>query len=498
MRGFNVAPSRLTGKVLSLLAFIAALAWASADRAIAAEAAPLPRTETGARLQEFLSTFGKADTAGIRAFVERTYTDDYKTVVPIEVRIQLFLDARARGALESPELLANDGNVVRVRARHAKTHEWRAIELTTETGGSARIKRISVAFDWPRTVAEYLAKSSSPDLERAVQSYVGTLEKLRLFSGAVRLERAGKAIVDQAWGYADQSAKVENSTNTKFNLGSASKMWTAAASMKLIKDGRLSLDSRLSKFELGVPLPANAADITLAQLLSHTSGLGNYFGPKYDAADKASLNEIDDFLKVAVPLQTAFKPGSAYSYSNTGFLVLGKIIEAVSGKRYTDYVAQTVFAPAGMKDSGCFAVDEGVANLATGYDRTQTDAGPVFESNVAFLPRHSVSAGGCYSTTADMMRLFDLLENGTLASAETLATFTSRQTPPQSEPYGYGFQLGANGEWYGHGGYFNGVGAVTRVYKKPQGWRLAILANERDTAENVGQFLDAAIASIDR
>jgi CubicO group peptidase (beta-lactamase class C family) len=275
-------------------------------------------------------------------------------------------------------------------------------------------------------------------------------------------------------------------------------MWTAAAIMKLIKDGRLSLDSRLSEFKLGVPLPANAADITIAHLLSHTSGLGNYFGPKYDAADKASLSKVDDFMPLAVPLETAFKPGSDYSYSNTGFLVLGKVIERASGKSYSDYVAKVVFRPAGMKNSGCFAADEGVANLAVGYDRTQTDSGPAFESNAPFLPKRSVSAGGCYSTTADMMRLFDLLKSGTLASAETLTTFTSKQTPQGAESYGYGFQLGQNGEWYGHGGYFNGVGAVARTYKKPNGWRFSILANERDVAENVGQFLDAAIASVER
>jgi CubicO group peptidase (beta-lactamase class C family) len=476
MRGITVS-------LLALLAFVAANA----------VAAPLPRSDAGAHAQEFLDTFGKADTAKTRAFVERAYTDEYKTLVPIEGRIQLFLDARARGALEAVELLADEGDKVRLRARHTLTREWRTIELTTE---GQRIKRISVSFDWPRTVAEY--RSASPDLAAAVTRYVDALEKVRLFSGSVRLERAGTVIVDKAWGYADLNSKARNTPETKINLGSASKMWTAAAVMKLIKDGRLSLDSRLSAFKLGVPLPANAAEITIAHLLSHTSGLGNYFGPKYDAADKASLNTVDDFLPLAVPLENAFKPGSDYAYSNGGFLVLGKIVEIASGLSYSDYVRTVVFQPAGMKDSGCFAVDEGVANLATGYDRTQTDSDPTFESNARFLPRRSVSAGGCYSTTGDMMRLFNFFESGALVSAETLAAFTSKQTPPGAEPYGFGFQLDANGEWYGHSGYFNGVGAVVRTYRKPDGWRFAVLANHRDAAENVGQFLDAAIVSAER
>jgi CubicO group peptidase (beta-lactamase class C family) len=490
MNGFNVLRA-----LLSLL-FVSAIALACVDRGSAAESA-LPRTEAGARLQAFLDAFGKADTAGVRAFVERDYADDYKSAVPIENRIQLFLDARARGALEATEVLADEGATLRVRARHALTREWRTIELTTdsgtgEPGAKARIKRVAVSFDWPRTVEEYLPKSS-PDVSQAVSRYVDALGKRQLFSGAVRIEHAGQAIVDQAWGYADRNAKATNNRNTKFNLGSASKMWTAAAIMKLINDGKLSLNSRLSEFDLGVPAPSNAKDITIAQLLSHTSGLGNYLGANYSAADKASLNTIDDFLRVAVPLETAFKPGSDYSYSNSGFLVLGKIIEKVSGKSYFDYVGNIVFAPAGMKDSGCLAVGD-AANLAIGYDRTLTDAGPEFESNARFLPKRSVSAGGCYSTTADMMRFFDLLQSGTLASAETFAAFTSRQTPQGGEPYGYGFQLGPNGEWWGHGGYFNGVGAVTRVYRKPDGWRIAVLANARDTAENVGQFVDAAIS----
>lgn len=492
MSGFAVSLSRLSGELLPLLALVAAIAFARADRALAGE--PLPRNDTGARVQEFLDTFGTADTAKIRAFIVRTYTAGYQAAVPIEGRIQLFLDARARGALEEAEVLANEGDMLRVRARHASTREWRTIELTTEAGAHARINRIAVSFDWPRTVEEYRSKAT-PSTELAVSRYVDALAKRRLFSGAVRLERGGKAIVDGAWGYADLDTKAENRPTTKFNLGSASKMWTAAAIMRLIKDGRLSPNSRLSEFKLGVPLPANAADITIAHLLSHTSGLGNYFGAKYDAVDKAFLDDIDDFLPLAVPLESAFKPGSDYKYSNTGFLVLGKIVEIASGKSYFDYVANVVFHPAGMKESGCFAVTEGVAS---GYDRTQTDAGPVFESNVRFLPRRSVSAGGCYSTTGDMLRFFDLLNGGTLASAEAVAAFTSKQTPSGGEPYGYGFQLGANGEWYGHGGYFNGVGAVVRAYRRPDGWRFAVLANERDVAENVGQFLDAAIASAQR
>lgn len=475
-----------------VLAFVAAIASIAQ-----AGAAPLPRTEAGARAQDFLDTFGKADTAKIRAFVDRTYTPDYKAAVPIEIRIRLFLDARARGALEAVELIADEGDKLRLRARHAVTREWRTIELTAEAGPNAHIKRIGVSFDWPRTVAEYLAKPSALELQSAVTRYVAALEKVSLFSGVVRLERAGKPIVDQAWGYADFSTQAINNRDTKFNLGSASKMWTAAAIMKLIREGRLSLTTPLSKFDLGVPLPVNAKEITIAHLLSHTSGLGNYFGAKYDATDKAKLDNIDAFLKVAVPLETAFKPGTDYSYSNAGFLVLGKIIELVSGKSYFDYVATEVFAPAGMKDSGCFAENEAVANRAAGYDRMLTDAGPQFSGNTEFLPRRSVSAGGCHSTTADMMRFFDLLASNTLAPAATLATFTTKQTPEGREPYGYGFQLGANGEWWGHGGYFNGVGAFTRVYRKPEGWRLAILANTRDTAENLGQFLDAAITTVD-
>src|SRR5690348_12134914 len=139
MRGFSFS---LSG---TALAFVVAITLASGDRVLAAEGSPLPRTEAGARLQDFLDTFGKADTAGVRAFVERDYADDYKTAVPIENRIQLFLDARSRGALEAVDVLANEGAVVRVRARHALTREWRTIELTMDAGPKGRIKRISVS-----------------------------------------------------------------------------------------------------------------------------------------------------------------------------------------------------------------------------------------------------------------------------------------------------------------------------------------------------------------
>jgi CubicO group peptidase (beta-lactamase class C family) len=220
------------------------------------------------------------------------------------------------------------------------------------------------------------------------------------FSGVVLLAKDGKPVMQRASGLADPAKGIENRMDTKFNLGSINKLFTRVAIGQLAAAGRLSLDDTIRKHLPDYPSPA-ADRITIQQLLDHKSGLGDIFGPRYEAAPPSSLRKLSDYLPLFADKPLEFEPGTAKRYSNAGYIVLGLIIEKRSGQSYYDYVRDHITQPAGMTDTASYAVDEPVANRAVG----QTKNGP----NTKTLPGRGSSAGGGYSTASDMLRFSQAL-----------------------------------------------------------------------------------------
>src|SRR5258708_33658040 len=190
------------------------------------------------------------------------------------------------------------------------------------------------------------------------------------FSGVVMLANDGKPLLAGAWGMADPAKGIANRPDTKFNLGSINKFFTKIAIGQLAAAGKLSLDDTIRKHLPDYPSPV-AGKITIAQLIEHRSGLGDIFGPKF-MASHASLRKLSDYLPLFAVAPLEFEPGTSQRYSNAGFVVLGLIIERVSGQTYYDYVRDHITKPAGMNDTASYAVDENVPNRAIG----QTKRGP--------------------------------------------------------------------------------------------------------------------------
>jgi CubicO group peptidase (beta-lactamase class C family) len=178
----------------------------------------------------------------------------------------------------------------------------------------------------------------------------------------VLVTKDGRPILTQADGLANRARQAPNAPGTRFNVGSIGKVFTAVAIAELAQQGRVSFHDPISQYLPG--LPGGIGDkITIADLLTHTSGLGDVFQRWHPTASPLSVSQL--LRKVAnQPLQ--FEPGSRFSYSNSGFVVLGAIIEAVTGGNYYDWVRTHVFAPAGMTHSGWYALDQ-VPNMAHGY-----------------------------------------------------------------------------------------------------------------------------------
>jgi CubicO group peptidase (beta-lactamase class C family) len=256
------------------------------------------------------------------------------------------------------------------------------------------------------------------------------------------------------------------------------KMFTAVAIAQLVERGKMSFDDPLSKFIPDFPNAEAAKKIQIKHLLTHTAGLGGYFSPRYDGMSRERLRSVDDMMRLAREDEkdVGFEPGSRWAYSNTGMLVLGKVIEVVSGQSYFDYVRDNVYKPAGMTNTDAYELDRVNPNLAVGYDKRFTDTGIEWGNNVFSHVLRGGPQGGGYSTVEDLLKFDQALRSGKLVSAETLKILTSPKPDLKSPNYGYGFQVDTELSVSGHGGGFTGINSNLDMYLG-SGWSAIVMSN---------------------
>jgi D-alanyl-D-alanine carboxypeptidase len=310
--------------------------------------------------------------------------------------------------------------------------------------------------------AEALAALSAHAAERA---------RADEFAGAVLVARHGKVLLQDAWGRADRTAGVANTPATRFRIGSMNKMFTAVATLQLVEAGKLALEDPIGKHLPDYPNKQVAAKVTVRHLLTHTGGTGDIFGPEFEE-HRLRLREHRDYLKLYGRRGLAQEPGARFEYSNYGFVLLGALIERVSGMSYDDYVGGHVFRRAGMRSTGALPESVVVPDRAVGYLRSSP--GSDWVPNTDTLPWRGTAAGGGYSTVGDLLRFAQALESGKLISKATLA----EATRPHQQQYGYGFGVQGQGSLrsYGHGGGAPGMNGDLRVF--PQlGYVVVSLSN---------------------
>lgn len=374
----------------------------------AEEPARLPDTAEGRRLSAFLAAARTGTEAAVCEFIEKNFSPVALKETPVEPRLRRIFGLVSRfGPFDLVRALPpkHDGAAVIV----ASKKDGKRYELNLELEGSPARGVLGVDFD--EAVAEGgddQPKKTDAELASAVDAWVTGLAADGTFSGVVLLARNGKPFFQKAWGQADRGLGAANRTDTKFNIGSIGKAFTRAAVMDLVRDGRLSLDDTVAKHLPAVKIPSSDR-MTVRQLLEMSSGLGDIFGEKYEATPKERLLTLEDFLHLFEGQPLRFEPGQGKSYSNAGYVVLGLIIEKVSGRPYWDFVKDRVFTPAGMTETGPFGPDEVVANRAIGYMKSEKGE---WRSNLYALPGRASSAGGVYSTAGDLLRFVSSASSG--------------------------------------------------------------------------------------
>ncbi|MBD3403401.1 serine hydrolase [candidate division GN15 bacterium] len=317
------------------------------------------------------------------------------------------------------------------------------------------------------------------------------------FSGAVLLAKDGNVIYESAFGEASKRYHVANKIDTKFNLGSMNKMFTGVAVCQLAEQGKLKFTDTVGDFLPEYPNEQVRTSVTIHQLLTHTSGLDSYWEEIFDTKywKIRTVQEIAD-LFAEKPL--LFAPGERFRYSNSGPIVLGLIIEAITGQSYYEYIREHVTGPAGMINTDCYAIDHPVENLAIGYTHMNYDGQPVRDQWFNNLFHHSVMggpAGGGYSTVGDLLRFHRALADNTLLSpAYTDTLLAGKVDMGEDMQYAYLFSDRNNNghRVVGHNGGAPGISAILRMYRD-DGYTVAVLANYDRSAGQVARFVEDLI-----
>ncbi len=294
--------------------------------------------------------------------------------------------------------------------------------------------------------------ATGQDLSARADEYLRAQMKVNHFSGAVLIASEGKTLFAKGYGLANAEWNIPNSPQTKFRLGSITKQFTSMAVMQLQQQGKLSVQDPICKYFQDCPKAWQS--VTIHNLLTHTSGIPSYTdSPDYRKKMMVPASK-DEMISRFHDLPLQFDPGERYRYSNSGYFLLGIIIEKASGKSYEDVLINQIFEPLGMKDTGYDHSEMILPSRASGYSLRSGHL-----SNAAYLDMNQpFSAGSLYSTVGDLLIWDQALYTEKLLPQKALDTVFT----PVKGDYAYGWMVRApstassNRKMIGHGGGING------------------------------------------
>lgn len=302
------------------------------------------------------------------------------------------------------------------------------------------------------------APSCGSDYARRARAIVEPYVEAEAFTGSILVSRNGVPVFRQGFAMADREWDVANTPDTKFRLGSITKQFTATAILLLAEEGKLSVDDPVSKFYADAP--AAWSKITIKHLLTHTSGIPSYTSIPgfFDKSSKLPLSPVE-IVKLTQDKPLEFEPGSRFAYDNTGYVLLGVVIEKASGQAYADFLRARIFAPLSMGDTGYDLPATVLRRRAHGYQ-----PGPDGQLvNADYLDMTlPYAAGSLYSTVDDLSKWDRAIVAGKLLRpASWTAAFTD-----YGHGYGYGWFLDKMGQHrrIQHGGGINGFSAALHRY----------------------------------
>jgi len=421
--------------------------------------------------KDFLKLVKAASPGRIVDFVAATFTKENGDRFPQDKRIASFMDWSARGGFEVTEVLVDTPQHYEalVRLRLSDEPFRMAIEMDGYKCSALRLGR--VAFP--------IIEEPDPDQDvaDAIVGYAGALADADVFSGAILVARHGEILATGAFGLANQDFKIPNSVETRFNVASLTKSWTAVAICQLVEDGKIDLRDKVERF-LTYPDPDAAAKIEIRHLLSHTAGLGDYFVPEFEEQPRQKLRSCKDYLELCHRYKPEFEPGTKWRYSNVGMVLLGRILEIVTEQDYFEYVTEAVLERADMKGAGFPALDRVNPGAATGYHRIWSANGSIMTTSLFEGQVRATPAGCGYATLKDIFLFSEAFRTGQLVSHEMVQLMSAPKQELNAPDYGYGFAVHPERALFGHSGGLIGASANLDIMCEPEGWTIVVLCND--------------------
>lgn len=445
------------------------------------------------RAREYIQVFNTGSREEMRKYIPTGFGERMRGL-PVERHMNFYSATyeSSRGFEIAGVQDASKPDQVTLLVKNKLTGDWDALFIAVEPKEPYGIN--GIGFRPPKPPATDTKKIGEKEAGRELEALVKKLAAADVFSGTVLLAKDGVVLYKGAFGMANKDFDAPNKIDTKFNLGSMNKMFTSVAIAQLVEKGKLSFEDPLSKFIPDFPDADSAAKIKVKHLLTHTAGLGGYFSNKWAQRSREDIRTVDDMMGlVKGEEKLQFEPGSKWQYSNTGMLVLGKIIEIVSGKSYFEYVRENITGPLGMTNTDCYELDKVNRNLAVGYDKQYSDTGATFGNNIFMHVMRGGPQGGGYSTVEDLLKFAEALRGGKLVSAGTLKAMNTPKPDLNSPEYGYGFFI--TPKYYGHSGGFPGIYSNLDIFTEG-GWTAIMMSNYSRGADPVVKKMRSLVEEV--
>lgn len=449
---------------------------------LAAQTPPVPDTPAGRVFARWLEVFNRGQRDEIQKFLQENDPD-------AAGRVDRTMDFRHRtGGLELKKIDES------LPARLTGTVKER------DSDNTARFT-LEVDAAPPHHITQFGFQLMEPDVpvvrlgeKEAIAALQAEIRKQTAggrFAGAVMIAKGRQVLFSGAYGLADRERKISNQLDTRFRIGSMNKMFTATAVLQLAQAGKLKLIDPVGKYLTDYPNREVAAKVTIHHLLTHTGGTGDIFGPEFEK-HRLDLRSLADYVALYGRRAPEFEPGARFSYSNYGFILLGVLVEKVSGQSYYDYVREHIFRAAGMPRTDSLPEEDKLDGRSVGY-MYEDDK---WQPNTHTLPVRGTSAGGGYSTVADLMAFANAVIEHKLLNAEYTALLTTGKIeagPGRKYAYGFSDSTAGGVRWLGHGGGAPGMNGDLR-YAPDSGYIVAVLANmDPPCATQIADFISARL-----
>lgn len=462
-------------------------------------------TPGGTLVRDYLKVLESGKPDVIRKFLEKRCAASLLERLPLSLLITFnrapYLESGGLG-YDFHRVLPGSDHELGALIRNRLTGAWLRLSIPVakyspdKISGLVELKPISVPVG-----EQSRQKLTDAEILGRLGRCMARLEEEDEFSGAVLVAKNGTPLFQEVYGLASKSYLVPNRLDTRFNIASVGKMFTGVAVAQLVQGGKLSFEDSLDKY-----LPADWLDphvsrkIQIRHLLTHTSGLGDYFRKLRQQPLTHVFRGVGDYRPLIIGEKLEFEPGTKWSYSNTGILLAGVVIEQVTGESYFDYVREHIFEKAGMLETGAFEKDHPLPNRSTGYMKVYAEDGPEWVNNLYSPVMKAGPSGGFFSTVEDMLRFATALQSYRLLSPEYTKTVVSAKPEIGSPFYGYGFFVsrGNTGRVISHEGDGTGIQASFRMYLD-LGYVVVVLSNYgRPSASIVDHVMEQMMAACDK